>query len=269
MEHVETPPETGTAASVSPDSVSLRQRWTLRAAVIRLLEACVQRLQRPHATSVIALLPPPTTWDSETAQGANDSVTGRARSAWQMLGVILVLVAAGTTAWLAWRRIEALEQRHEEAVSMTLATVEQEVANQRTSLEMLRTHVDTLAAQVTATPRTASGEAPLELSALKHHVEELETTIGAYGVLFGKQQQEVAAHTEQLTTQDATLRALTTTSRPASMSTSAKARKRTARSTPPTLETDAEGAASHSGRPMITLPANLGAWSLGVRTPEP
>ena len=268
MEHVETPPETGTAASVSPDAVSLRQRWTLRAAVIRLLEAGVQRLQRPHSTSVIALLPPPTTWDMETAQGANDSVTGRARSAWQMLGVILVLVAAGTTAWLAWRRIEALEQRHEEAVSMTLATVEQEVANQRTSLGMLRTHVDNLAAQVTAS-RTASGDVPLELSALKQHVEELETTIGAYGVLFGKQQQEVAAHTEQLTTQDATLRALTTTSRPASTSTSAKARKRTARSTPPTLETDAEGAASHSGRPVITLPANLGAWSLGVRPPEP
>jgi hypothetical protein len=59
MEHVETPPETGTATSVSSDSVSLRQRWTLRAAVIRLLEACLQRLQRPHSTSVIALLPAP------------------------------------------------------------------------------------------------------------------------------------------------------------------------------------------------------------------
>src|SRR6185503_6017397 len=106
-----------------------------------LLEACVRRIQRPQSTSVIALLPPPTTWDMETAQAAHDSVTGRARSAWQMLGVILVLVAAGTTAWLAWRRIEALEQRHEEAVRMTLATVEQEVAHQRTSLEMLRTHV--------------------------------------------------------------------------------------------------------------------------------
>jgi hypothetical protein len=205
----------------------------------------------------------------ETAQGANDSVTGRARSAWHMLGVILVLVAAGTTAWLAWRRIEVLEQRHEEAVSMTLATVEQEVAHQRTSLGMLRTHVDTLAAQVTAAPRTASGEAPLELSALKQQVEELETTIGAYGVLFGKQQQEVAAHTEQLTRQDATLRALTTTSRPASTSTSAKTRKRSARSTPPTLDRDAAVAASHPGRPVITLPANLGAWSLGVRPPEP
>jgi hypothetical protein len=186
-----------------------------------------------------------------------------------MLGVLLVLVAAGATAWLAWRRIEALEQRHEEAVRMTLATVEQEVANQRTSLGMLRTHVDNLAAQVTAVSRTANGEAPLELSALKQRLEELETTIGAYGVLFGKQQQEVAAHTEQLTTQDATLRALTTTARPASTSTSVKARKRTAPRTPPTLETDAAVAATHSGRPVITLPANLGAWSLGVRPPAP
>ena len=38
---------------------------------------------------------------------------------------------------------------------MTLAAVEQEVANQRASLGMIRTHVDTLAAQVTAASSTA------------------------------------------------------------------------------------------------------------------
>jgi hypothetical protein len=38
---------------------------------------------------------------------------------------------------------------------------------------------------------------------------------------------------------------------------------------PPVTDTDPEVAASHSGRPVITLPANLGAWSLGVRTSEP
>ena len=107
----------------------------------------MQRIQRPRSTSVIALLPPPTAWSTETAQGANDSVTGLASSVWQLLGVILVLVLAGTAAWLAWQRIETLEQRHEEAVSMTLAAVEQELANQQASLGMLRTHVDNLAAQ--------------------------------------------------------------------------------------------------------------------------
>jgi len=181
---------------------------------------------------------------------------------------MLVLVLAGTAAWLAWHRIETLEQRHEEEVSMTRAAVEQELADQRASLGTIRTQVNSLAAQITPAPNAAAVDVPRELGALQQHVGELERTIGAYGALLGKQQQAVTAHTKQLTAHDATLRALATTPRPVPTTASAKARQRAAQTTPPALATDAEVTPPRYGRPVITLPANLGAWSLGVRDPE-
>jgi len=268
MENVEATPESGTASPLSQAPVTPRQRRTLRAVLIRFLEAWLTRLRTPRSAPAVAWLPPPTAWVSKAAQVENDPVTVPARGAWQLLGVMLVLVLAGTAAWLGWHRIETLEQRHEEEVSMTLAAVEQELADQRASLGTIRTQVNSLAAQVTATPSAAAVDVRRELGALKQHVEELEMTIGAYGALLGKQQQAVAAHTEQLTTHNTTLRALATTPRRAPTTTSAKARKRSAQTTPPALATDAEVAPTRYGRPVITLPANLGAWSLGVRDPE-
>ncbi len=230
MENVKATPETGTASPLSQAPVTPRPRRTLRAVLIRLLEAWLTRLRTPRSAPAVAWLPPPTAWVSTAAQVENDPVTVPARGAWQLLGVMLVLVLAGTAAWLAWHRIETLEQRHEEAVRMTLAAVEQELADQRASLGTIRTQVNSLAAQVTATPSAATVNVRRELGAL--------------------------------------LRALATTPRPAPTTTSAKARKRAAQTTPPALATDAEVAPTRYGRPVITLPANLGAWSLGVRDPE-
>jgi hypothetical protein len=142
------------------------------------------------------------------------------------------------------------------------------MADQRASLGTIRSQVDSLAAQITAAPGAAAVDVPGELGALRQHVGELERTIGAYGTLLGKQQQTVTAHTEQLTAQEATLRALVTTPRPAPTAASAKAPQRAAQSAPPPPATDAEVTPPRYGRPVITLPANLGAWSLGVRDPE-
>jgi hypothetical protein len=180
-----------------------------------------------------------------------------------------MIVLAGTAAWLAWQRIETIEQQHEEQVSMTLAAVKHELEQQRMSLNTIHDHVHRLTAQVSAASSPASTDLPLELSALKQHVEELELTIGAYGALLGKQQHTVVTHAEQLTTHEATLRSLTTVSRPAVPTATATTRKRAARRTPPTLVTELEAGATPTARPAITLPANLGAWSLGVRNPVP
>jgi hypothetical protein len=201
-------------------------------------------------------------------QDQNDPVPAAARSIWQWLGAVVVLVLALAAAWGAWRKIETLEQRQEEAVSLTLAALEQELADQHANLDAIRTRMSSLATQVTTAPPPAESDVPLEVSALKQHVEELEMTIGAYGAILGKQQHEVAAHTEQLTTHDATLRALATMPRPVAPTAATKARTRSARARPPVSATEADIANTPGGRPMITLPANLGAWSLGVRTPE-
>lgn len=264
MESSEAPPESGTATSARQTLVTPQPWWTLRAVVIRFLEACLRRARRPCPVAVVALLPAPTTWSAEAAQGEHNAVSQPVRSTWQWLGVMIVLVLAVAVAWAAWRRIETREQRHEEAVSMTLAALAQELADQRVSQGTIQTQVTSLAAQVTAASTTALADVPLELTALKQQVEEVEMTIGAYGAILGRQQREVAAHTEQLTAHDATLRSLASASRPAP-TTPTKARTRSAKTTPPVAAAEADGVATREGRPPITLPANLGAWSLGVR----
>ena len=268
MESIEATPERGTAASARQTPVTPRSWWTLRAVVIRLLEACLRRVRPSCAGPVVALLPAPTAWSAEAVQGEHDSVRLPARSAWQWLGVIVVLVLACAAAWGAWRRIETLERRHEEAVRMMLAALEQELADQRASLETIRIQVKGLTAQVTAASTTTMVDVPLELRALKQHVEEVEMTIGAYGAILGKQQHELATHTEQLSTHDAALRSLAAARRPTPTTTSTKARTRSATTTPPVSATEADVAATRESRPLITLPANLGAWSLGMRTPD-
>lgn len=263
MESSEATPEPGAAASVRQTPVTARPWWTLRAILIRLLEACLRRARRPCPIPVVALLPAPTTWSAEAAQGEHNAVSQPVRSAWQWLGVMIMLVLAVAMAWAAWRRIETGEQRHEEAVSMTLAAMAQELAEQRARLGTIQTQVTSLSAQVTAASGTALADVPLELTALKQQMEELEMTIGAYGAIVGKQQHEMAMHTEQLTTHDATLRSLASRLRPAS-TTPTTARTRSAKTTPP-VTAEADVAPTRDGRPPITLPANLGAWSLGVR----
>ena len=151
---------------------------------------------------------------------------------------------------------------------MTLAAVAQELTDQRARLGTIQSQVKSLAAQVTAAPSTTVVDMSLALRALKQHVEEVELTIGAYGAIVGQQQHEVAAHAEQLTTHDATLRSLASAPRPAPTTTSTKARSLSAQTTPPVSATEAEVTATRDGRPMITLPANLGAWSLGVRNSD-
>ncbi len=267
MKRVETTSETGAAPPMPHVPVTPRPRRRLRAVLIRLLEAWLARLRTSGPAPVVLLLPAPIVRSAQTVLDQHDPVSVPARSAWQWLGVIVVLVLAVAAAWGAWRKMETLEQRHEEAVSMTLAAVEQDLADQRANLGTIRDHVTNLAAQV-ATPNTAVVDVSPELRALKQQVEELAMTIGAYGAILGKQQHEVAAHTEQLTTQDATLRALASAPRPAPTTIATKTRPRSTQNTPPVSATEVDVAATRDGRPLITLPANLGAWSLGVRNSD-
>jgi hypothetical protein len=181
---------------------------------------------------------------------------------------VLVLVLAGTVAWLAWRRIETLEHEHEETVSMTLAAVQQELVDQRAALATVRAEISQLGSQRTNESPAASVDVPSELNALTQQVDELAMTVGAYGAILGTQQQEMAAHTARLATLDASLHTLATTAQLGPTAAPAKARKRAGKRTPSRLMLETNVEAPRYGRPAITLPANLGAWSLGVRPPE-
>src|SRR5258708_766672 len=186
METIEATSEPGIAASAHQPPVTPRPRRTLRAVLIRLLEAWLARLHTPCPAPVVGLLPPPIGWSAQPVQDQHDPVRAPVRSAWQWLGVIVVLVLAVAVAWGAWRRIETLEQRHEEAVSMTLAAVEQELADQRASLGTIHTQVASLVTQATVAPSPPVREVPADMSVLKQEVEALAMTIGAYGAILGQ-----------------------------------------------------------------------------------
>src|SRR5262245_38546151 len=110
MKRIEAPAEPDTTVSTCQTPVTRRPRRTLRAMLIRLLEAWLMRLRPPCPMAVVALLAPPLAWDAERVPNHTDVVSAPVRSAWQWLGVIVVLVLTCAAAWGAWRRIETWEQ---------------------------------------------------------------------------------------------------------------------------------------------------------------